>query len=83
MFTFLVTSGRLEFVLEYILGMLARLELKGADGALEGLVAEILGREEATLTLHELAGWMGSAFDRLEDWDRGVQYAEEGRKQRT
>lgn len=70
-FTFL---SRTEFVVEYTVGMMKRLELKGADGAVEGLLGEVLGREEAKLLVHELAAWMGSAFDRLEDWDRSVQY---------
>ncbi|PNS21230.1 hypothetical protein CAC42_1009 [Sphaceloma murrayae] len=75
-FTFLQTTSRLEFVLEYIVGMLRKLELKGADGAMENLVAEVLGREGARLLLHELGAWLESSFDRLEDWDRVVQYAD-------
>ncbi|KAF4556135.1 Zinc finger C3HC4 type domain-containing protein [Elsinoe fawcettii] len=75
-FTFLQTTARIEFVLEYIVGMLRKLELKGADGAMENLVAEVLGREGARLLLHELGAWLESSFERLEEWDRVVQYAD-------
>ncbi|PSK53883.1 hypothetical protein B9Z65_7689 [Elsinoe australis] len=73
-FTFLKTTSRLEFVLEYIVGMLRKLEIKGADGGMENLVAEVLGRAGAKLLLHEIGAWLESSFDRLEDWDRAVQY---------
>ncbi|KAF2219422.1 RING finger domain protein, partial [Elsinoe ampelina] len=73
-FTFLQTTSRLEFVLEYIVGMLRKLEVKGADGAMENLVAEVLGRDGARVLLHEIKAWLESSFDRLEDWDRAVQY---------
>ncbi|KAF2155317.1 hypothetical protein K461DRAFT_292187 [Myriangium duriaei CBS 260.36] len=75
-FSFLSTTGRLEFVLEYIVGIMRRLELKGADGAVENLLSEVLGREGARLVVHEMGAWMESAFERLEDWDRVVQYAD-------
>ncbi|KAG8630014.1 hypothetical protein KVT40_001633 [Elsinoe batatas] len=75
-FTFLQTTSRLEFVLEYIVGMLRKLEVKGADGAMENLVAEVLGRDGARVLLHEIKAWLESSFDRLEDWDRVVQYAD-------
>lgn len=54
--------------------MLRKLEIKGADGGMENLVAEVLGRDGAKLLLHEIGAWLESSFDRLEDWDRAVQY---------
>lgn len=78
-FAFLESGGRQrsEFLLEYIVGMLKTLEIKGADGRMEDLVAEFLGRVTAKVFLHELEAWLRSPFLRLEDWDRAVQYREE------
>ena len=56
--------------------MLKKLEIKGANGAMEGLVAEFLGREDARLFLHELEAWLRSPYSRLDDWDRKVQYSD-------
>jgi len=76
-FSFLQTNhSRAEFLLEYVVGMLKKLEIKGANGAMEGLVAEFLGREDARLFLHELEAWLRSPYSRLEDWDRKVQYSD-------
>ena len=62
-------------MLEYIVGILKKLEIKGSNGAAENLVAEFLGRESARLFLHELEAWLRSPYTKLEDWDRHVQYA--------
>jgi len=75
-FSFLETRSRAEFVLEYIVGMLKSMEIKGADGAMVRLVGEMLGNEDAGLLCHELEAWLRSPFGRLEDWDASVQYAE-------
>ena len=63
-------------MLEYIVGMLKSMEIKGADGAMVRLVGEMLGTEDARLLCHELEAWLRSPFSRLEDWDASVQYAE-------
>jgi len=77
-FEYLEARGRREFLIEYVVGILKKLEIKGASGAAEGLVAEFLGRESARLFLHELEAWLRSPYERLEDWDRWVQYADPG-----
>ncbi|GAM83146.1 hypothetical protein ANO11243_011320 [Dothideomycetidae sp. 11243] len=76
-FTFLATARRLESVLASIVRILARLEIKGADGAAERLLSETLGGDGARLVLHEVDAWLTSGCERLEDWDREVQYADD------
>lgn len=66
-----------EFVLAYVVAMLGVLELKGAGGAAVERLGELLGVEHAALFLHELESWLRSPFERIEDWDRRVQYCEE------
>lgn len=68
--------GRLEWVVEYIIGMLCRLEIKGTDGQLERLVGEILGKNSAKVLIHDLQSWLSGSWTKLEDWDRVVQYNE-------
>ncbi|KAK5699342.1 hypothetical protein LTR17_023311 [Elasticomyces elasticus] len=63
-----------EFLVEYIIAVLKVNELKGSDGHAEDLVAEFLGREHASLVLHELSSWLRSPYSRLEAWDAQVQY---------
>lgn len=65
----------LEFLIEYIVALLKKLDIKGADGAAKELVAEFLGVENAALFLHELEQWLRSPYEKLDDWDRHVQYA--------
>jgi hypothetical protein len=62
-----------EFLLEYIIAVLKSVDLVG--GRAEDLVSEFLGREHTQLFLHELRAWLRSPFEKLEDWDRAVQYA--------
>ncbi|KAK5716711.1 hypothetical protein LTR15_009603 [Elasticomyces elasticus] len=63
-----------EFLVEYIIAVLKVNEVKGSDGHAEDLVAEFLGREHASLVLHELSSWLRSPYSRLEAWDALVQY---------
>lgn len=63
-----------EFLLEYIVAVLKSVDILG--GRAEDLVSEFLGREHTRLFLHELRAWLRSPYERLEDWDRMVQYAE-------
>lgn len=74
-FSFLQDQSRVEFFLEYVVGILKKLVVKGSNGAAENLVAEFLGRENARLFLHELEAWLRSPYMKLDDWDRHVQYA--------
>lgn len=77
-FEFLDLQSRREFLIEYVVGILKKLEIKGASGAAERLVGEFLGVESARLFLHELEAWLRSPYTKLEDWDRMVQYADPG-----
>ncbi|KAK3620088.1 hypothetical protein LTR56_023626 [Elasticomyces elasticus] len=63
-----------EFLVEYIIAVLKVNEVKGSDGHAEDLVAEFLGREHASLVLHELSSWLRSPCSRLDMWDAQVQY---------
>lgn len=69
-------GGNREFLIEYIVAVLKANELKGANGRVEDMVAEYVGRENARLLLHQLESWLRSPFKRLDEWDREVQYAE-------
>lgn len=65
----------IEFLIEYVVAMLKKLDIKGADGGAKDLVAEFLATDNASLFLHELESWLRSPYERLDDWDRHVQYA--------
>lgn len=71
-------SSNAEFLLEYIVAVIKTVDLKGSSGQAVELLQEFLGRENATIFLHELEAWLRSPYDRLEDWDRHVQYDERG-----
>lgn len=64
-----------EFVLEYIVAVLKQCDVKAADGRAEDLLSEFLERGNARLLLHELHSWLRGPFERLEEWDRNVQYS--------
>ncbi|KAI5272233.1 hypothetical protein E4T47_04402 [Aureobasidium subglaciale] len=68
-------NARLGFLIEYIVAILKTTEIKDASGSASTLVAEFLGTNAASLFLHELEAWLRSPYERLEDWDRHVQYA--------
>jgi hypothetical protein len=68
-------NARLGFLIEYIVAILKTTEIKDASGAASALVGEFLGNDAARLFLHELEAWLRSPYERLENWDRHVQYA--------
>ncbi|KAL4765492.1 RING finger domain protein [Aspergillus foveolatus] len=63
-----------EFLLEYIIAILRTVDIKGSAGQAEELLRDFLGRDNASLFLHELQAWLRSPYASLEDWDRNVQY---------
>ncbi|UNI17828.1 RING-type E3 ubiquitin transferase [Purpureocillium takamizusanense] len=63
-----------ESMMGHILRLLQHFEIRGSDGGLEDVVARHLGRENTQLLLHELHAFLRSPYERLEDWDRAVQY---------
>ncbi|KAL4870748.1 hypothetical protein BDV12DRAFT_165153 [Aspergillus spectabilis] len=63
-----------EFLLEYIIAILRTVDIKGSGGQAEELLRDFLGRDNASLFLHELQAWLRSPYTSLEDWDRNVQY---------
>lgn len=65
-----------EFLVEYAVAVLKAHDPKGADGRAGELLGEFLGAEDARLLLHELDAWLRSPFERLEVWDRKVQYCD-------
>lgn len=70
-------SNNAEFLLEYIIGILKTVNIKGSGGQAEELLKEFLGSDDAGLFLHELRAWLRSPYVVLEDWDRNVQYSED------
>ena len=70
-------ANNAEFLLEYIIGILKTVNLKGSGGQAEELLKDFLGTDDARLFLHELGAWLRSPYVALEDWDRNVQYAED------
>ncbi|KAJ9611342.1 hypothetical protein H2200_004526 [Cladophialophora chaetospira] len=76
-------ANNADFLLEYIIGILRSIDLKGSTGQAEELLKDFLGRENARVFLHELEAWLRSPYEHLKDWDRAVQYAvssEEGER---
>lgn len=65
----------IEFLIEYIIAVLKKIEIKDSEGAAKDLVAEFLGAENAALFLHELESWLRSPYETLSNWDSHVQYA--------
>ncbi|KKY20154.1 putative ring finger domain protein [Diplodia seriata] len=65
--------GNAEFLLEYMLAILKKMDIKGPTGQAEDMLQEFIGRNHARLFLHELGAWLRSPYTRLEDWDRHVQ----------
>ncbi|QDS71302.1 hypothetical protein FKW77_001610 [Venturia effusa] len=72
-----LVSNNVEALLEYIILILKKVQIKGADGRAEDLVQEFLGRENARLFLHELEAWLRAPYHTLEEWDGVVQHAVE------
>ena len=73
-------ANNAEFLLEYIVAILRTVDIKGSGGQAEELLQEFLGRDNARLFLHELQAWLRSPYNSLEDWDRAVQYDEQGER---
>ncbi|KAG9231028.1 RING finger domain protein [Amylocarpus encephaloides] len=71
-------ANNAEFLLEYIVGILKTVDTQGSGGQAEEMLQEFLGRENTKLFLHELRAWLRSPYISLQDWDRNVQYNEEG-----
>lgn len=67
-----------ERLLGHILRLLQHFEIRGSDGSMEDDLTTHLGRENTRLLLHELHSFLRSPHNSLEDWDREVQYADEG-----
>ncbi|KAH0609563.1 uncharacterized protein H6S33_013049 [Morchella sextelata] len=65
-----------EYVLEYITAILKCIDLRGAEGAAEDMIADFVGRENAQVLVHELYAWVRSPFERLVQFDSFVQYNE-------
>ena len=71
-----------DYLIEYIVAILKQHELRGANGQVEDLLQEFLGRENTRLLLHELEAWLRSPYSTLREWDRHVQYADHGQRQK-
>lgn len=69
-------ASNAEFLLEYVISILKTIDLKSSTGQAEELLKDFLGRDHARLFLHELEAWLRSPYERLEDWDRHVQYSQ-------
>lgn len=63
-----------ESLLESIILTLRRVDLKDSSGEVEQLLTRFLAEEYSRLFIHELQSWLRSPYERLEDWDRNVQY---------
>lgn len=71
-------ANNAEFLLEYIIAILKTVDIQASGGQAEDMLQEFLGRENTRLFLHELRAWLRSPYISLGDWDRNVQYNEEG-----
>lgn len=69
-------NGDREYVLEYVTAILKCIDLRGAEGAAEEMIADFVGRENAQVLVHELYAWVRSPFERLVQFDLFVQYSE-------
>ena len=69
-----------EFLLEYIIAILKTVDIQGPTGQAVEMLKEFLGREHATLFLHELRQWLRSPYEKVEEWDRNVQYGVSGKR---
>jgi hypothetical protein len=69
-------ANNAEFLLEYTIAILKTVDMQGAAGQAEAMLADFLGRDAARLFLHELRAWLRSPYGTLEAWDRAVQYPE-------
>ena len=68
------TNVNSEFLVEYVVGILKSVNLRGSAGQAEEMLAEVLGKENAQIFLHELNAFMRSPFTSLQSFDNFVQY---------
>ena len=68
------TSTNSEYLVEYVVGILKSVNLRGSAGQAEEMLAEVLGKENAQIFLHELNAFIRSPFTRLQSYDKFVQY---------
>lgn len=68
------TNANSEFLVEYVVGILKSMNLRGSAGQAEEILAEVLGKENAQIFLHELHAFMRSPFTRLQSFDNFAQY---------
>lgn len=68
------TRGNAEFLIEYVVGILKSVDLRGSNGQAEEMVAEVLGTESAQIFIHELNAFVRSPFTALQHFDNFVQY---------
>ncbi|KAF8424087.1 hypothetical protein EV426DRAFT_600523 [Tirmania nivea] len=68
------TSGNAEFLIEYVVGILKSVDLRGSAGQAEEMLSEIFGRENAQIFIHELNAFVRSPYTTLQPFDNFVQY---------
>ncbi|KAI5793872.1 RING finger domain protein [Peziza echinospora] len=69
------TNSNAEFLIEFVIGILKSVDLKGSAGQAEEMMTEILGREHAQIFIHELHAFLKSPFTSLRPFDEFVQYS--------
>lgn len=72
-------ANNAEFLLEYIVAILKTVDMQGAGGQAEDMIADFLGRANTKLFLHELRAWLRSPYTGLDEWDAHVQYPQRGK----
>jgi hypothetical protein len=55
-------ANNAEFLLEYTIAILKTVDMQGAAGQAEAMLADFLGRDAARLFLHELRAWLRSPY---------------------
>lgn len=76
-FTFLSLDKRVpnnEFLIEYMVAVLKRFEIRDSEGRVQRLIGEYLGMENAGMVCHELEGFLRWKGEGLKEWDEVVQY---------
>jgi hypothetical protein len=69
-------AANAEFVMNYLIAIMKSVPIKGSEGQAEEMLGDFLGKDNARLFLHELEAFLRSPYEKLEDWDRHVQYAD-------
>jgi hypothetical protein len=68
------TNNNTERILAYIIAILKVIDLKSPSGAAEDMLADFLGRDNASIFCHELHAFLRSPFTTLASFDGFVQY---------